>query len=431
MAEWMNIGELFDFEKGTLQSSKCIPGEYTFITAAEEWKTHKSYTHDCEALIFAMAASGSLGRTHYIKGKFILSDLCFILTPKKSLKLDLLFYYRVFNFLRHDIVKKTATGTSKLSINRTNFREYQLPYFDYAHQVKFRDKIESVAIINDEFSNQTNNQLLLLNNLRQQILQEAIEGKLTAKWRKQNPELISGDNNASKLLEKIKSEKERLIKEGKIKKEKPLPPIIDKEKPFELPEGWVWCKLGDIATHSLGKMLDHIKNKGSYHKYLRNLNVRWFEFDLSDLLEMRFSSDEDNKYTVKKGDLLICEGGYPGRAAIWNKDYNVYIQKAIHRVRFIIHDMNKYFLYYLYLADLNGSIQQYFTGAGIQHFTGQELHKFVFPLPPIMEQKIIVDRLDKCLSMINELEKQVLERNIFSKMLMQAVLREAFEEKEK
>ena len=95
MAEWKPIKELFDFEKGTLQSSKCTLGKYTFITAAENWKTHSDYTHDCEALIFAMAASGSLGRTHYVKGKFISSDLCFILTPKKALKLDLIFYYRL------------------------------------------------------------------------------------------------------------------------------------------------------------------------------------------------------------------------------------------------------------------------------------------------------------------------------------------------
>lgn len=96
MGEWKTIEDLFDFEKGTLQSSKCTPGKYTFITAAEEWKTHESYTHDCEALVFAMAASGSLGRTHYVNGKFISSDLCFILTPKKELKLDLLFYIPSF-----------------------------------------------------------------------------------------------------------------------------------------------------------------------------------------------------------------------------------------------------------------------------------------------------------------------------------------------
>ena len=88
------IGELFEIEKGTLQSLKNFEGNFTFITASEEWKTHISYTHDCEALVFAMGASGSLGRTHYINGKFCASDLCFILTPLDSFikKIDIRFY---------------------------------------------------------------------------------------------------------------------------------------------------------------------------------------------------------------------------------------------------------------------------------------------------------------------------------------------------
>ena len=92
MGKWLPISELFYFEKGSLQSSKSTAGNFPFITAAETWKTHETFTHNCEALIFAMAASGSLGRTHYIKGKFISSDLCFILTPKENKELDLLVF---------------------------------------------------------------------------------------------------------------------------------------------------------------------------------------------------------------------------------------------------------------------------------------------------------------------------------------------------
>ena len=82
----IEIGKLFNVEKGSLQSTKNKEGEYTFITASEEWKTHFEFTHDCEAIIYAVGASGSLGRTHYIKGKFIASDLCLILTPKEEYK---------------------------------------------------------------------------------------------------------------------------------------------------------------------------------------------------------------------------------------------------------------------------------------------------------------------------------------------------------
>ena len=80
--------------------------------------------------------------------------------------------------------------------------------------------------------------------------------------------------------------------------------------------GWAKRPVGDLAKHSLGKMLDKRKNRGELKPYLRNLNVRWFGFDLSDTLEMRFEPEEYEKYTANRGDLLICEGGYPGRAAI-------------------------------------------------------------------------------------------------------------------
>jgi len=81
-------------------------------------------------------------------------------------------------------------------------------------------------------------------------------------------------------------------------------------------------------------MLDKTKNKGEPRPYLRNVNVRWFTFNLSDLFEMRFLPEEATKYTAVKGDVLICEGGYPGDAAIWNEDHSIHFQKALHRVRF-------------------------------------------------------------------------------------------------
>jgi type I restriction enzyme, S subunit len=142
-------------------------------------------------------------------------------------------------------------------------------------------------------------------------------------------------------------------------------------------------------------MLDKAKNRGEPQRYLRNINVRWFGFDLSDLLEMRFLPDEATRYTALKGDLLICEGGYPGRAAIWDHDYPIYFQKALHRVRFHQPEHNKWFLYYLYFRDLIGTLRNHFNGAGIQHFTGEALSQFEVPLAPILEQQRIIRILDE------------------------------------
>ena len=119
-------------------------------------------------------------------------------------------------------------------------------------------------------------------------------------------------------------------------------------------EGWVERRVSALASHSLGKMLDKSKNKGEPQKYLRNLNVRWFEFNVADLAEMKFMPNESEKYSVRKGDVLICEGGYPGRSAVWESEDSMYFQKALHRVRFHepLHDW--WFVYYLYVLDCSG-----------------------------------------------------------------------------
>jgi type I restriction enzyme, S subunit len=164
--------------------------------------------------------------------------------------------------------------------------------------------------------------------------------------------------------------------------------------------GWRHARVGEIADHSLGKMLDKAKNRGELRPYLRNLNVRWFGFDLSDLLEMRFLPEEAAKYSVMKGDLVICEGGYPGRAAIWDEEYPAYFQKALHRVRFNEPERNKWFLYYLHFLDLNGKMGQHCRGAGIQHFTGEALDQFVLPIAPLPEQQRILRILDEAFTTI-------------------------------
>lgn len=428
MAEWKNIEELFNLEKGSLQSSKCIPGEYPFITAAEEWKTHKSYTHDCEALVFAVAASGSLGRTHHVKGKFISSDLCFIITPKIGLKLDLLFYYRLLNFLRRDIVKKTATGTSKLSINRTNFSAYKLPYFDYDHQTNFRDKIETLTTINDNFVVKINDQLNLINNLRQQLLHEAIEGKLTTEWRREHHELISGDNHALKLLEKIRAKKEQLIKEGKLRKEHSLAPINDVEKPFELPEGWVWCRLGDIANGFEYGSSSKSKKEGKV-PVLRMGNIQngvivWDNLVFTD------NDAEIKKYMLIPDDILFNRTNsreLVGKSSLYNDNKDAIF--AGYLVRFhMCGELSSHFANFVMNSNFhrNWCNKVKSDALGQSNINATKLRNYLFPLPPIAEQIIIVEKMRNFLLLLDKLEIQIEERKEQSEILMQSVLREAF-----
>ena len=158
------------------------------------------------------------------------------------------------------------------------------------------------------------------------------------------------------------------------------------------------CPFGMIMTSCLGKMLDKAKNQGKPRRYLRNINVRWFGFDLSDVQEMRIADDEVERYSIKKGDLVVCEGGEPGRCAIWCDGETVCFQKALHRVRFNAASDPRFYMYYLWMLARSGMLSAYYTGTGIKHLTGESLKKLPVPVPPLSEQKRIVARIEELFS---------------------------------
>ncbi len=257
-----------------------------------------------------------------------------------------------------------------------------------------------------------------IDQLKQTILQLAVMGKL-----------VPQDSNnlpASDLLKKIAREKARLIKEGKIKKEKPLPEISEDEKPFELPAGWVWVRLGDIASTRLGKMLDKSKNRGNPRPYLRNTNVQWHSFALDDVKEMRFEDSELDEYRVQPGDLLICEGGEPGRCAIWeDPSKEIYFQKAIHRVRPFSGVAVEFLQVSLTKDAKNGDLGEYFTGATIKHFPGEKLNRYLFPLPPKSEQHRIIAKVDELMAICDALKARLNEAQTTQVQLADAIVEQA------
>ena len=171
---------------------------------------------------------------------------------------------------------------------------------------------------------------------------------------------------------------------------------------------WEKVRLGDVTDSCLGKMLDQEKNKGEYQPYLANLNVRWGTFDLDNLSQMRFEDDEQERYGLRYGDLVVCEGGEPGRCAIWKDQIpGMKIQKALHRVR--VHECldYRYLFYWFLLAGKRGILEQYFTGATIKHLPGQKLKSVVIDMPPIETQHRIADILSAYDDLIENNRKQI------------------------
>lgn len=234
-------------------------------------------------------------------------------------------------------------------------------------------------------------------DLKNSILQLAIQGKLV--------EQRAEEGMAEELYQEIQAEKQRLIAEGKIKKEKKLPDIAEGEIPFEIPESWKWVRLCEISQGGLGKTLNKAKDMGEEKPYLCSINVYWDGISLDKIKSAAFTEEDQEKYRLAKGDLLICEGGDAGRSAIWDSDQEMYYQNALHRIRFYGHIDANFFLRCLELYKGNGTIDAHCKGVTIKHLVQNSLNEILFPLPPLAEQKRIVAKIEKLLPYIDRYEK--------------------------
>lgn len=190
--------------------------------------------------------------------------------------------------------------------------------------------------------------------------------------------------------------------------------------------GWPLVRLGDVCEVSLGKMLDKAKNHGEPHPYLRNVNVRWGTFDLADMREMLAEPQDLPKYSAIAGDLVACEGGEPGRCAIWRGE-PILLQKALHRIRPGKQVLAEYLCHMFALYAQNGDFSAKFSGTTIKHLTGEAIASVEFPLPSLSVQRAIVSRLDaarKRADGIAALARQAAEA---AANLKKALLKEAFE----
>jgi type I restriction enzyme S subunit len=428
----MKIKDLFHFEKGGLQSSKCTPGEFDFITAAAEWKTHNEFSHECEALIFAAAASGSLGRTHYVNGKFVSSDLCFIITPKDPVKypIDLKFYHLIFQAFKDEIVRNTKAGTSKEAIGLTAFGKYELPYFDIAKQQEVKEQFVTAQESTIGLDSELTHQLDLVKQLRQAFLREAMLGKLVPQDPNDLPDRQAGEP-ASVLLEKIKAYKDRWIKAKVIKKPKPIPPILDYEIPFDIPKNWTWCRLGEFAYVTSGSTPKSSAFVSEGIPFLKMYNLREQKIDFD--YKQQFIKEEVHNGALKRcrafpGDLIMNIVGPPlGKLAIIpNALPECNFNQAAVLIRPTILEMNKYLFWYL--SEMSEINEVETKGvAGQNNISVTQAHNMKIPLPPLSEQQRIVAKLDELMTYCDELEASIKESQQQNEQLLQQVLREALE----
>lgn len=266
--------------------------------------------------------------------------------------------------------------------------------------------------------------------LREAVLQLAVQGKLTVDWRKNNPET----EPATELLKRILKEKVQLIKDKKIKKESPLPPISIDEIPYELPESWVWCRVGDLTTIKGGKRIPkgyELSDEKTEHVYIRVTDMKngtvissKLKYITDDIFEIIKS------YTISKDDLYITIAGTIGDVGEIPEELDN-MNLTENAAKLIIYKSDKLFLKTLLRSSL---CQTQFIGKVNQMAQPKlALHRIAstfIPLPPLEEQKAIVEKVNALMLLCDELEQEIEDSKNLNEQLMESVLREVFKGEE-
>ena len=304
----------------------------------------------------------SFGRPYILNVDGCIHDGWLVLSDNfKAFDKNFLYYLLSSKFAYYQFCESVSGAVVKnLNSDKVAISRFAIPPIN--EQKRIANKIESLIPLIGKYEKFENELYELNSNIKEKfkksILQYAIEGKLVP----QDP----NDEPASVLLDRIHDEKKKLIAEGKIKKDKNESIIyrrdnsyyekygkfencIDDSIFFDIPDNWQWCRLGTIFQHNTGKALNSSNKEGTKKKYITTSNLYWDYFKLDNLKEMYFKISELEKCSIKKGDLLVCEGGDIGRAAIWNEDYSLCIQNHIHRLRPYVNVPIKYFYYIFYL----------------------------------------------------------------------------------
>ena len=262
----VKLGDVCNIEKGTTGILKAVPGEYPMVVTSEERKSHNEYQFDDEAVIVPLVSGtghghASIKRIHFQKGKFALGSILCAIIPKDKTQLSAEYLYRFLDLNKENELVARMKGMANVSLPLKEIPLIEIPLPSLKKQVAFVEQYKDLENKSDLLSTELTHQLALVKKLRQQLLQDAVQGKLV----KQNP----ADEPASELLKKIKAEKEKLIAEKKFKEGKELPPIKAEEIPFDIPDSWAWCRLGQILKISSGDGLtsSQMEKNGSIPVY--------------------------------------------------------------------------------------------------------------------------------------------------------------------
>lgn len=347
--------------------------------------------------------------------------VCAIFPPPE---LDPKFLFWYLRRQRSKLIAK-AVGGAQPNISQTILRDLELPIPPLGVQREIVAEIEKQFSRLDEAVANLQRVKANLKRYKAAVLKAAVEGRLVETEASLAHREGRSYETGEQLLQRIVEER-RAKWSGKGKYKEPAGQTS--ELTIAVPDGWASATVDQLGSVQLGKMLDKQKHTaGARYRYLRNINVRWGTFDMSDVFEMNFETDELERFSVRAGDVLVCEGGEPARAAVWrSKQTDMKYQKALHRVRFDGAYLPDLLVISLEHLAKSGALDELYGGSTIKHFTRETFVKLVLPVPPAAEQARIVGEVDSHLSIIREVEAEVDANLQRAQALRQSTLAKAF-----
>lgn len=446
MSEWkkVKIGEICQIIKGTTGIASAKPGEYPLVVTALERKTCSSFQFDCEAVCIPLVSSSghgkkSLNNVHYQKGKFALGTILCAVIPNNPNELDARFLHQYLQFYKDKILVPLMKGAANVSLSMKDIAKVEIPLPSIEKQHKLSELFVETQKKYKELLEESEKQKSYVKLLRQNILQEAIEGKLTEEWRKENP-VVKGnpDFDAEALFEKIQEEKchtdSELPPETSLRirnsKKKVFESILENEQPFEIPEGWKWVRLGEVIEYTENLDIQKKLKETDSIKYVDIDSIDNQHYEIRNYKEKNVSELSSRARRILKKDYIIYSTVRPYlcNIAIIKNEYTNFIGSTGFNVFRTIGVIKEYIFYFLlsdYIVNFYKGIMQGFNSPSINN---QQFENTKLPLPPLAEQKEIVSRVEKLLANVTELEKQITERETLTKQLMLSIMKDAFRE---
>lgn len=410
------LKDICTITKGATGIMKADGGKYPLVALGDERRNHSEFQFDAKAVIVPLISStghghASMKRVHYQEGKFALGNILCAVIPKDETQVHPKYLHLYLQQFKDSLLVPLMKGAANVSLPMNKLADVEIEVLSLERQLEIIELEEEASVLKYELEERLISQDGDVLKLRQAILKDALQGKLIY----QN----SKDGHAKDLIERIIA---KTLKKFSV--------INDDEIPFEIPESWNWCRIGEIAQHNAGKTLDSGRNTGQERKYITTSNLYWGYFELENLKSMPIQETELNKCTAIKGDLLVCEGGEAGRSAIWNFDYDICFQNHIHRIR-PYEKINSEFIYwYFYYLHLSRRINLYRKGMGISNISGKSLASIPIPLPPIPEQNSIVKKIAQLMRLCDALQNSIQQSKIENEKLLQGALRDALKKEE-